>query len=183
MQVQDLKLSGLKLITPRIFKDTRGFFFESYSLSRYLGSDIPAVFVQDNVSFSREKTIRALHFQSSPGQAKLVTCLQGRIWDVAVDLRPGSPTFMQWQAVELNDETREQFFIPVGFGHGFCVLSETALVQYKVSSPYNAATEVSIRWNDPDLAIRWPVSDPVLSERDQSSPFLKEVFHVVDHRG
>lgn len=183
MQVVDLKLSGLKLITPTIFRDSRGFFLESHSQLRYQEMGIDVQFVQDNISFSKKNTVRALHFQSSPGQAKLVSCLQGKIWDVTVDIRPSSPTFMQWQAVELDDEKRLQLFVPVGFAHGFCVLSEEALVQYKVSSPYNAGTEKSIRWNDPDLAILWPVNNPILSDRDQISPFFKEVFHVVDHRG
>jgi len=182
MQVIDLKLRGLKLILPRIFHDERGFFLESHNQTRYAENGVGVSFVQDNISFSRKGIIRALHYQSHPGQAKLISCLQGKIWDVVVDIRPDSPTFMQWESVELDDQLRAQLLIPVGFAHGFCALSE-ALVQYKVSTPYNPKTEMSIRWNDPDLAIRWPIDQPILSERDQISPFFKEVFHAMDHRG
>ncbi len=180
MQWIDLKLDGLKLISPRIFQDERGFFFESYRQDLYLEAGI-APFVQDNSSFSRKGTIRGLHFQSLPGQAKLVSCAQGKIWDVAVDLRKESATFMHWEAVTLDDQSHQQLYIPKGFAHGFCVLSETARVQYKVSSPYNPKTECSIRWNDPDLKVIWPVKDPILSPRDQLSPFIKEVLNVVDY--
>jgi dTDP-4-dehydrorhamnose 3,5-epimerase len=121
-------------------------------------------------------TIRGLHYQSHPGQAKLVSCIQGKIWDVAVDIRIDSPTFGQWEAVVLDDQDRHQLFIPVGFAHGFCVLSQEALVQYKVSSIYDAKAERSIRWNDPVIGIDWPVQNPILSERDATSPFFKEVF-------
>lgn len=146
-----------------------------------MGIGVP--FVQDNISFSQKGTIRGLHFQVDPGQAKLVSCIQGKIWDVAVDIRPESPTFGMWEALELDGETQEQFFIPIGFAHGFCVLSETALVQYKVSAPYDATTERSIRWSDPILQIPWPVPNPILSPRDQTSPLLNEVFReVVDSR-
>ena len=169
-------LEGLKLFTPSVFPDERGFFFESFHPRMDLGP-----FPQDNISFSHKDTIRALHYQSEPGQAKLVTCLSGAIWDVAVDLRPDSPTFLQYYAVELNDQNRKQLYIPIGFAHGFCALSP-ALVQYKVSAPYNSKTECSIRWNDPDLNIAWPTKTPLLSERDQTSPLLKELFHALDHR-
>lgn len=178
MEIVDLELAGLKLFTPRLFRDERGFFFESYR-QEYLPN---IAFVQDNASFSVRGTVRALHFQSHPGQDKLVTCVQGKIWDVAVDIRPESPTFMQWKAVELDDQTHRQLLIPKGFAHGFCVLSETARVQYKVSSYYDPNTECSIRWNDPDLKIAWPVERPLLSPRDQMSPFFKEVMDVVDRR-
>jgi dTDP-4-dehydrorhamnose 3,5-epimerase len=182
MQVIDLRISGLKLIVPRVFEDERGFFFESYQASRYREHGIDVPFVQDNVSFSRGGTIRALHFQSVPGQAKLVSCIEGKIWDVAVDLREHSPTFGEWEAVELDGESHRQLFIPIGFAHGFCVLSETARVQYKVSSPYDPKTEVSIRWNDPDFNVGWPIQNPLLSPRDQKSPFFKELRDVVDYR-
>jgi dTDP-4-dehydrorhamnose 3,5-epimerase len=170
-------LAGLKLIIPRLFTDERGFFFESFKQS-----DFDISFVQDNTSYSKKGVVRGLHFQSHPGQAKLVSCIHGKIWDVAVDIRPDSPTFGQWEAVELDDQNRHQFYIPVGFAHGFCVLSDTALVQYKVSSYYDPATECSIRWNDPDLNIQWPVENPILSLRDQKCPFFKEVMRVVDCR-
>jgi dTDP-4-dehydrorhamnose 3,5-epimerase len=173
MQVSNLRLKGLKSIVPRLFFDERGFFFESYALRKL--EDL-GTFVQDNISSSKKGTLRGLHFQSSPGQAKLISCILGTIWDLAVDIRPDSPTFGQWEAVILDDSERRQLFIPVGFAHGFCVLSETAIVQYKVSSPYDPQTEKSIRWNDPHLAIDWPVLDPILAARDRESPFFKELF-------
>lgn len=181
MQLTHLRLAGLKLIKPRIFFDERGFFFESYREDLYREHGI-GPFVQDNASFSKGRAIRALHFQSHPGQDKLVSCLQGQIWDVAVDIRPDSSTFMQWEAVVLDSENHHQFYIPKGFAHGFCVLSETARVHYKVSAPYDPKIEHSIRWNDPDLKIAWPVPNPILSLRDQNSPFFKEIRDVVDHR-
>ncbi len=181
MQVIDLTLAGLKLIVPRLFHDERGIFFESYRQSHYAALGVNVTFVQDNISYSKEGTIRALHFQSHPGQAKLITCLQGKIWDVAVDIRPGSSTFLQWESVELDDQSHRQFFIPKGFAHGFCVLSQTARVHYKVDSAYVPETEHSIRWNDPDFKIAWPVKNPTLSSRDRISPFFKEIKHVVDH--
>lgn len=181
MQVQELRLAGLKLISPRIFKDERGFFFESYQDELYLKNGI-GPFVQDNVSFSRQGVIRGLHFQSEPGQAKLVSCLKGEIWDVAVDIRFDSPTFMHWEAIHLNDQNCCQLYIPVGFAHGYCVLSESAHVQYKVSSRYHPNTEKSIRWNDPSFAINWPVKTPVLSTRDQLSPTFQEVSDALDYR-
>jgi len=176
MEVADLRLNGLKLISVNIFHDERGFFFESYAWPKFAENKISIPFIQDNISYSKKGTIRALHFQSEPGQAKLVSCIRGAIWDVAVDIRPGSPTFGEWEAALLDDRDRRQLFIPVGFAHGFCVLSDDAIVQYKVSSVYNPRTERSIRWNDPDLAIPWPVENPILSERDRINLFFKEVF-------
>ncbi|HSX27008.1 MAG TPA: dTDP-4-dehydrorhamnose 3,5-epimerase [Chlamydiales bacterium] len=183
MEIINLRLSGVKKIVPRVFKDERGFFFESYSQPLYLSNGIETVFVQDNVSFSKKGTVRGLHYQSSPGQAKLVSCVSGKIWDVVVDLRPDSATFGEWVAVELDDQEHHQLYIPIGFAHGFAVMSETARIQYKVSAVYNPKTECSIRWNDPDLQVAWPVKEPILSPRDQTSPYFKEVFYeVVDHR-
>jgi dTDP-4-dehydrorhamnose 3,5-epimerase len=167
MRVVDLELHGLKLVTPDVFADDRGFFLETYSAKRYAEAGIAESFVQDNRSRSSKGTLRGLHYQSFPGQAKLVTVTLGRIWDVAVDLRQESATFGKWQAVDLHAEQHEQFFIPAGFAHGFCVLSEAAEVQYKVSAPYDANTECGLRYNDPELAIRWPVERPLLSQRDQ----------------
>ena len=181
MQIEDLFLDGLTLITPRVSRDERGYFFESYRDEFYLKAEI-GPFVQDNISFSCKNTIRAFHFQSLPGQAKLVACLQGEIWDVAVDIRAGSPTFLKWKAILLNDKNMKQVYIPIGFLHGFCVLSDTAQVQYKVSSPYNPNTEKSVRWNDPEIGVDWPVKNPILSLRDQSSPTFQEIRDVVDNR-
>ncbi len=181
MQIKKAKLAGLQLIIPDIYRDERGFFFESYREELYVKAGIGR-FVQDNISYSKQNTLRGLHFQSDPGQAKLVSCLQGKIWDVAVDVRPHSPTFLQWEAFILEDQTQMQLYIPVGFAHGFCTLSSDARVAYKVSSPYNPKTERSIRWNDPELAISWPIQHPLLSPRDQMSPYFQELRDVVDHR-
>jgi dTDP-4-dehydrorhamnose 3,5-epimerase len=169
VKVTDLELSGLKLIQPTVFADERGFFLETYSEPRYRAAGIEVRFQQDNHSRSAKGTLRGLHYQSQPGQAKLVRAAVGRIWDVAVDIRPESPSFGRWYGVELNDQERQQLFVPVGFAHGFCVLSEFAEVQYKVSAPYDAATECGINYADPDLNITWPVSSPLLSARDKQA--------------
>ena len=175
MFVECLALSGLKIVQPRIFQDERGCFWESYRRPLYEELGIALDFPQDNVSVSCKGTIRGLHYQK--GQAKLVSVLSGAIFDVAIDIRKESPTFGQWTALELNDSCRKQFFIPDGFAHGFCVLSEQAIVQYKVSAVYDPKEEKSIRWNDPFFAIDWPVKAPILSMRDQASPFFEsEVY-------
>jgi len=166
VRIANLDLDGLRLISPDIFGDERGFFLESYNAARYKEAGIDHAFVQDNHSRSIKGTLRGLHYQSHPGQAKLVCVTFGRIWDVAVDIRVGSPTFGKWQGIELDAEKHEQLFIPVGFAHGFCVLSDAAEVQYKVSAPYDAKTECSISYSDPELAVRWPVAAPILSARD-----------------
>lgn len=167
MEVIDLKLPGLKLLKPRVFRDDRGFFFETYRREQYRELGIDCEFVQDNHSRSVQGTLRGLHYQSSPGQAKLLRVATGKVFDVAVDIRPESPTFGEWQGVYLDAEDHDQIFIPVGFAHGFCVVSETADVLYKVSSPYDGKTECSLQWNDPTIGVDWPVKDPVLSARDQ----------------
>ncbi|HEY1534713.1 MAG TPA: dTDP-4-dehydrorhamnose 3,5-epimerase [Polyangiaceae bacterium] len=169
MKVIDLELSGLKLIQPTVFADERGFFLETYSEPRYRAAGIEVRFQQDNHSRSAKGTLRGLHYQSKPGQAKLIRVATGRIWDVAVDIRPDSSTFGRWHGLELNDQERQQLFVPVGFAHGFCVLSEFADVQYKVSTPYDAATECGIAYSDPDLNVQWPVASPILSARDQQA--------------
>lgn len=169
MEIIDLPLSGAKLIRPKIFRDARGFFFESYSEGRYREAGMPETWVQDNHSASTRGTLRGLHYQSTPGQAKLVRVTRGRVFDVLVDIRPHSASFGRWHGLELDAEAHSQVYIPVGFAHGFCVLSELAEVQYKVSSPYDGASECSIRWNDPELGVAWPITEPVLSTRDQTS--------------
>lgn len=169
MDVQELKLPGVFLISPRVFKDNRGFFVETYQAERYRKVGIDVTFVQDNHSRSAERTLRGLHYQSSPGQAKLVRVGAGRIYDVVVDIRLDSPTFGQWDGVYLDAEQHEQLFVPIGFAHGFCVVSEMADVIYKVSAPYDAATECGIAYDDPTLGVEWPVSDPILSARDQKA--------------
>jgi dTDP-4-dehydrorhamnose 3,5-epimerase len=169
METEDLPLAGAKLLRPKVFRDSRGFFFESYSAPRYLAAGMPETWVQDNHSRSIQNTVRGLHYQSSPGQAKLLRVSYGRIFDVLVDIRPSSPTFGKWHGLYLDAEEHAQVYIPIGFAHGFCVTSEFAEVQYKVSSPYDGATECAIRWNDPELGVNWPVAEPILSARDQVS--------------
>ena len=178
MKVTAGELEGLLLIEPQVFGDERGFFLEAYSASRYRAAGIEAVFVQDNHSRSLRGTLRGLHYQSSPGQAKLVRVTWGRVFDVAVDIRAGSPTLGRWTGVELDAESHRQLFIPAGFAHGFCVLSDAAEVQYKVSSEYDASTECSIRYDDPDIGVGWPVTDPILSARDRAA----ESFAAYRHR-
>ena len=154
----ETEIDGLVLVEPEVHGDERGFLVETFrdDAWRELGVDVE--FVQENHSRSTRNTLRGLHFQTSPGQAKLVRCLRGRIWDVAVDLRRDSPTYGRWDGHELDDERHRQFLVPVGFAHGFCVLSETADVAYKLSSYYDPDTESGIAWDDPGVAVEWPVS-------------------------
>lgn len=172
MEVIDLRLPGLKLIKPQVFKDHRGFFLESFQQSKYEAAGLPLSFAQDNHSYSQKNCLRGMHFQSHPGQAKLIRVAVGKIYDVAVDIRPNSPTYKQWEAVILDDQEHHQLFIPVGFAHGFCVLSDDAHVLYKVSTPYDAKFEKGFRWDDPTINIEWPVAHPLISERDQQAPFI-----------
>ena len=171
----ETRMDGLVLIEPHVIADDRGFFFETFRADEYaaLGIDVP--FVQDNHSRSTRGTIRALHFQLRPGQAKLVRAARGAIWDVAVDLRRDSPTYGQYEGFELNDSNARQLFVPVGFAHGFCVTSDTADVTYKVSSYYDGATERGIAFDDPGIGIDWPASEPLVSDRDRSNPTLAEI--------
>jgi dTDP-4-dehydrorhamnose 3,5-epimerase len=171
----ETRIDGLVLIEPRVIPDDRGFFFETFRANEYaeLGVDVP--FVQDNHSRSVRGTVRALHFQLQPGQAKLVRAARGAIWDVAVDLRKDSPTYGTYEAFELTDENAHQLFVPVGFAHGFCVTSETADVSYKVSSYYEGSTERGIAFDDPAIGIDWPVDEPLVSDRDRSNPTLAEI--------
>lgn len=165
-------LPGLIVVEPRVFRDDRGFFLEPYHAPRYKAGGVTVDFVQDNHSFSTQGVLRGLHFQKSPGQAKLIRCARGRIWDVAVDIRTGSDTFGKWWGLELDSESHRQLFIPVGFAHGFCVLSPEAEVMYKCSSIYDPATEAGILWNDPEIAVQWPVAEPIVSQRDIDAPTL-----------
>jgi dTDP-4-dehydrorhamnose 3,5-epimerase len=179
MQIRELRLSGPKLIFPRVSRDNRGFFIESYQQPRYFEQGIDTHFIQDNHSYSKRATVRGMHFQTEPGQAKLVRVSHGKIFDAIVDIRVNSKTFGQWEAVILDGESHAQLFIPIGFAHGFCVLSEEAHVIYKASSVYNVLTEQSFRWNDPEIGIVWPIDEEemILSERDRSSPYFSEVFN------
>jgi dTDP-4-dehydrorhamnose 3,5-epimerase len=169
------KLAGVVLLEPEVHGDARGFMVETYRCDTWAELGIDIEFVQHNHSRSSRGTLRGLHFQTEPGQAKLVRCPRGRIFDVAVDLRSGSPTYGQWEGYELDDEAHRQLFVPVGFGHGFAVLSDIADVTYLLSSVYDPATESGIAWDDPEVGVEWPVDDPLLSERDKQAPTLAEV--------
>lgn len=172
MDVVALDLQGLKLIKPKVHRDVRGSFVEAYHARRYTDGGILETFVQDNHSISAPGTLRGLHLQTAPGQGKLVRVAMGAIFDVAVDVRRGSPTFGQWRGVELDGELHHQLMVPVGFAHGFCVLRGPAHVLYKVTAPFDPSCERSIAWNDPDIGIDWPLDQPVLSARDQRAPPL-----------
>jgi dTDP-4-dehydrorhamnose 3,5-epimerase len=175
MEVTQLPLSGLKLIRPVVYPDQRGFFVETYRSERYARAGIDCTFVQDNHSRSAQGTLRGLHYQHTPGQAKLMRVGKGRIFDVAVDIRADSPSFGRWHGVYLDDEEHLQLFVPVGFAHGFCVVSEVADVLYKVTTPYDPATERTLRWNDPEIGVEWPVVAPILSARDEQGESLAEL--------
>jgi dTDP-4-dehydrorhamnose 3,5-epimerase len=171
-----LKIDGLFVIEPKVFGDDRGYFFESYNKKEFEQNGIFIDFVQDNNSHSIKGVVRGLHFQKPPfAQDKLVSVSQGKVIDVAVDLRPSSPTFGQYEMVELSGENKKMFLIPKGFAHGFVALSETVDFQYKCSNFYNKESEGGIVWNDPDLNISWNVSNPIVSEKDQILPKLAEI--------
>lgn len=169
------KLDGVVLLEPEVHGDERGFFVETFSREAWAEHGVDVEFVQHNHSRSGKGILRGLHFQTRPGQAKLLRCARGRIFDVAVDLRRGSPTYGQWEGHVLDDERHRQLFVPVGFAHGFVVLSEEADVCYLVSSYYDPETEAGIAWDDPDVGVEWGVEDPVLSERDRNAPRLAEI--------
>lgn len=179
MDIEKLALPGVLLIKPRSFPDVRGFFRETFHQDRYEKASIPTTYVQDNLSFSKKNVIRGMHFQ--PGQSKLVSVAMGSIFDVAVDIRASSPTYGQWIGVILDAEKGEQLFIPDGFAHGFCALTD-AVLSYKVSSLYNPDTEKSFRYDDPEVGIEWPITDPIISSRDLNAPQLKEIYEALDHR-
>ncbi|MFQ5481600.1 MAG: dTDP-4-dehydrorhamnose 3,5-epimerase [Nitrospinaceae bacterium] len=175
MRVTPTKLPGMVLIEPRVFRDERGFFLEMYHAPRYREHGINTDFVQDNRAFSSRGVLRGLHFQSQHPQAKLVWVTQGEVFDVALDLRRGSSTFGQWEGVLLSAENHKQVFIPAGFAHGYCVTSETADLFYKCSALYHPHEEGGVLWNDPDLAIEWPLPDPILSDKDKKLPCLRDL--------
>ena len=166
------ELPEVLLVEPRVFGDARGFFLETFQAERYAAAGIAGPFVQDNLSRSVKGTLRGLHFQQPRAQGKLVHVLRGAVWDVAVDVRRGSPRFGRWVAVELSEENRRQLWIPPGFAHGFCVLSESADFFYKCTDFYAPDCERAVRWNDPALGIRWPVESPLISAKDQAAPEL-----------
>jgi dTDP-4-dehydrorhamnose 3,5-epimerase len=171
----ETRLDGLLLIEPQVHGDSRGFFVETYALGEWKSLGVDADFVQQNHSRSSHGTLRGLHFQTSPGQAKLLRCARGEILDVVVDLRKDSPTFGEWEGHVLDDEKGHQLYVPIGFAHGFVVLSEVADVCYQVSSLYDPETEKGIAWDDPEVGVDWQVAEPLLSERDKTAPKLSEI--------
>ena len=175
MKVTETDLPGCLLFEPKVFGDDRGYFFESFNLDKLAAHGLQPAFVQGNVSMSRGGVLRGLHYQWPKPQGKYVTVLEGEVWDVAVDIRRGSPTFGRWTAVVLSGENRRHFWIPEGFAHGFVVLSESAVFSYLCTATYDAAADAAIRWDDPDLAIDWPVASPSLSAKDQAAPLLADV--------
>lgn len=175
MKRLETRLEGLVLLAPTVHGDERGFFTETYRENVWAEHGVHEHFVQDNHSRSRRGTLRGMHFQTDPGQAKLIRCARGRILDVVVDLRRGPGTFGEWEAVELDDESMQQLFIPVGFAHGFCVLSDVADVVYKCSSYYDGATESQITFDDADVGLPWPDIELIVSDRDREAPCLRDI--------
>jgi len=175
MKVTPCNIPGLLVIEPKVFGDARGFFLETWNEQRYREAGLDLRFVQDNLSSSRRGTLRGLHFQNPKGQGKLVWVVEGEVFDVAVDLRQTSPTFGQWHGLNLSSENRLQFYIPRGFAHGFAVLSDVAVFGYKCTDFYSPQDELTLRWNDPDVGVKWPFDDPVLSEKDKKGVRLKDL--------
>ena len=175
MNIIHTALKGLLIIEPSVFEDKRGYFLEIHHQERFQSTGLTASFVQDNLSFSKKGTLRGLHFQITHPQAKLVQALTGEIFDVAVDIRPESPTFGKWSGAMLSEENKRQLFIPGGFAHGFCLLSESAHVAYKCTDYYSPEDEGGILWSDPTVAIDWPVKDPMLSNKDKQYPCLADL--------
>ena len=175
----ETRLDGLVLVEPDVHADERGFFVETYQLARYADFGVQPTFVQDNQSRSRRGTLRGLHFQTNPGQAKLVRVARGTILDVVVDIRRSSRTFGEHEAFELDDTAHRQLFVPIGFAHGFCVLSDLADVTYKVSSYFDPESESGIAWDDPALGIDWRIEDPIVSDRDRLNPRIAETAHAL----
>lgn len=176
MKLIDTKLDGVKIIEPKVFKDNRGFFMESFNFKKFEELGLEFDFIQDNHSLSVDKdVIRGLHYQRNPkAQTKLVRVITGAIYDVAVDIRKDSPTFGQWVGVTLSEDNHRMLVVPKGFAHGFCTLKENTHVQYKVDDYYSAENDKGILWNDPMLAIDWPTSNPILSKKDARQPLLND---------
>lgn len=178
MKFTETELKGVYIVEPRVFGDNRGFFMESYSKRVFEKAGLHYDFVQDNHSSSVVKgTLRGIHFQrGDKAQAKLVRCARGAVLDVAVDLRPSSPTYKKWVAVELSEENKRQLLIPRGFGHGFVTLSDDVEFLYKADNYYDPEAEGGVRWNDPEIGVDWGVEHPILSQKDMEAPFLKDVI-------
>lgn len=175
MKIIRCELPGLLIIEPQVFGDARGFFMETWNQRRYVEAGLECAFVQDNISVSRRGALRGLHFQNPNPQGKLVSVLQGEVFDVAVDLRQTSPTFGQWHGLNLSSDNKRQFFVPPGFAHGFVVLSETAMFHYKCTDFYSPKDEMTVRWDDPDIGVRWPIANPTLSQKDTDGLRLRDV--------
>jgi len=175
MKITQSTLPGVFTITPTVLEDTRGYFVETFHNQRYAAAGIPEPFVQDNLSFSKRGALRGLHLQNPHGQAKLISVLQGEVFDVAVDVRVGSPTFGQWACETLSGKNKRQFYIPPGFAHGFCVTSDEALLTYKCSDLYHPEHEMGILWNDEEIGIKWPIEQPLLSPKDNQALPLSQI--------
>jgi dTDP-4-dehydrorhamnose 3,5-epimerase len=175
MQITTANIEDVLIIEPQVFQDERGYFLEVYRLNRFKSAGLPDRFVQDNLSFSVKNTLRGLHFQVTRPQAKLVQVISGEIFDVAVDIRPTSPTFGRWVSVLLTENNKRQVFIPEGFAHGFYVLSDGAHVAYKCSDFYDADDEGGIRWSDPAIGIEWPATHPLVSAKDDRLPVIDDI--------
>lgn len=174
MKVVETSLPGVLVVEPDVFGDPRGFFMETYNEARYEKAGLSARFVQDNLSFSTRGVLRGLHYQNPDAQGKLLHVSLGEVFDVAVDIRAGSPTFGEWIGVTLSRENHRQLWVPEGFAHGFQVTSDSALLAYKCTAPYNREAEGAVLWNDPEIGIEWPLEGPILSEKDRNAPSLHE---------
>ncbi|CAI0761915.1 dTDP-4-dehydrorhamnose 3,5-epimerase [Serratia quinivorans] len=177
MRVIETQVAGVKLIEPKVFGDNRGFFMETFQKSRYqelLGID--AEFVQDNHSRSSQGVLRGLHFQTAKPQGKLVRCVRGEVYDVVVDIRPDSPTFKKWVGVYLSEDNKNQLWVPPGLAHGFVVVSDSADFEYKCTDYYDPSNEGCLLWNDPEVGVDWPVSEPLLSPKDLQGKLFRELF-------
>lgn len=175
MRIQKTALPGCVIIDPAVFGDARGFFFETWNAERFGDHGLPTKFVQSNVSSSSKGVLRGLHFQWPRPQGKLVSVLQGEVFDVAVDIRRGSPTFGQWEGVVLSEANKRQFWIPEGFAHGFAVLSDMAVFSYLCTDVYVKEADAGVRWNDPAIGIDWPIDAPLLSDKDNQAPLLADI--------
>jgi len=175
MRVIPTDLPDVLIVEPDVHRDARGFFLETFHAAKFAAAGLSVSFVQDNHSASVQNTLRGLHAQRTKPQGKLVRAVEGEIWDVAVDLRPDRPTFGRWTATTLSASNFRQLWVPPGFAHGFCVLSPTAQVEYKCTALYDPSDEIGLAYNDPTIAVAWPVTDPVLSERDKKHPSLAEL--------
>jgi dTDP-4-dehydrorhamnose 3,5-epimerase len=175
MNLIQTTLPGVVIIEPKVFGDERGFFMETWNRPRYQAAGLPGGLVQDNFSSSRKGVLRGLHYQKPFAQGKLLSALDGEIFDVAVDIRRGSPDFGRWVGVVLSSENKRQIYVPPGFAHGFCVVSDTALVMYKCTELYHPEADHGVRWDDPRIAIDWPVTDPAVSDKDRRAPLLSAI--------